>query len=415
MSSIYILLLVFAIPVSATKLHFHLSGDHGQFSSPNYPNKYPVNMTCRWTIGTAPHTRILLNFTDFKLEKNKKCLYDYLIIKESRNGWGTISSKYCGHGILTTYLSQENHLQIYFVSDKLGNVDKGFVANWKTTDLNGNVINYKGFPISPTNSAKSCPTVTVTKAAKPCTKIRLEPTTVLSGTKSTRCKCPSASEKTVYRTVTEYHGQGQNVKPTASTSGVQMQATITRNGIPRNGSDCGNNATYGKPTHTDTTNRNIVIAFGCLLFVLIVANIVLVAVICRRDNTGYSLYSMKTCLPRKASKPRNVEHFYSSGPRPTLRMVDGDIVVVSPNGRVVRQQAPGDQTTLETSDNSHVQVQVTPQNENRARTSERIAPEIPFHLVPPPEGQSTLSSGEMSCLNECSRESSASDAESDFY
>ena len=110
-------------------------------------------------------------------------------------------------------------------------------------------------------------------------------------------------------------------------------------------------------------------------------------------STRYSLYSMKTCLPRKASKPRNVEHFYSSGPRPTLRMVDGDIVVVSPNGRVVRQQAPGDQTTLETSDNSHVQVQVTPQNENRARTSERIAPEIPFHLVPPPEGQSTLSSG----------------------
>ena len=33
-------------------------------------------------------------------------------------------------------------------------------------------------------------------------------------------------------------------------------------------------------------NRNIVIAFGCLLFVLIVANIILVAVICRRDSSG---------------------------------------------------------------------------------------------------------------------------------
>lgn len=121
-----------------------MSGEFGRFSSPNYPHKYPVNMTCRWTIGTVPGTRILLNFTDFKVEKNKKCLYDYLVIKESRNGWGTISSKYCGHGSLKTYLSQENHLQIFFVSDKLGNVDKGFVANWKVTDINGIPIRQKG-------------------------------------------------------------------------------------------------------------------------------------------------------------------------------------------------------------------------------------------------------------------------------
>ena len=113
----------------------------------------------------------------------------------------------------------------------------------------------------------------------------------------------------------------------------------------------------------------------------------------------YSLYSMKTCLPRKTAKARSVEHFYSSGPRPTLRMVDGDIVVVSTNGKVIRQQAPGDQTTLETSDNSHVQVQVTPQTECRSRSSERMPPEIPFHLVPPPEHQSsTLGSGKSICV-----------------
>ena len=113
----------------------------------------------------------------------------------------------------------------------------------------------------------------------------------------------------------------------------------------------------------------------------------------------YSLYSMKTCLPRKASKPRSVEHFYSSGPRPTLRMVDGDIVVVSPNGKVVRQQAPSDQTTLETSDTSQVHVQIAPQPENQSRGNDRIPPEIAFPLVPPPEGHSTLSSGMSSIFN----------------
>ena len=117
-----------------------MSGDNGQISSPNYPNKYPVNMTCRWTISTIAGTRILINFTDFKVEKNKKCLYDYLVIKESRNGWGTLSSKYCGHGSIKTYISQANHVQIYFVSDKLGNVDKGFVATWRITDMSGNPL-----------------------------------------------------------------------------------------------------------------------------------------------------------------------------------------------------------------------------------------------------------------------------------
>ncbi len=98
-------------------------------------------MTCRWIIRTAPNSRILINFTDFKVEKNKKCLYDYLLIRESRNGWGTISSKYCGHGSITTYLSQENNVEMRFVSDKLGNVDKGFMANWQITNSKGEPLN----------------------------------------------------------------------------------------------------------------------------------------------------------------------------------------------------------------------------------------------------------------------------------
>ncbi len=114
-----------------------MSGENGKFSSPNYPKNYPINMTCRWTIKTVPNSRILINFTDFKVEKNKKCLYDYLLIRDSRNGWGVISSKYCGHGSITTYLSQENNVELRFVSDKLGNVDKGFIANWQMTDSRG--------------------------------------------------------------------------------------------------------------------------------------------------------------------------------------------------------------------------------------------------------------------------------------
>ena len=103
-----------------------------------------------------------------------------------------------------------------------------------------------GLPISPTNTAKSCPTITVTKAATPCTKIKLQPTTIITGIKSTKCNCDATHVKTVYKTVTEYHGQANKVKPTASVSGVHVQSTVMKNEIPRNGTGCGNDATYGQ-------------------------------------------------------------------------------------------------------------------------------------------------------------------------
>ena len=102
---------------------------------------------------------------------------------------------------------------------------------------------------------------------------------------------------------------------------------------------------------------------------------------------------MKTCLPRKTHRPRSVEHFYSTGPRPTLRMIDGDIVVVATNGKVLRHQPPGDEATLEMTGNRHNQTQITPVSEERV-TADRGEPEIPFHLAPPPQVEgSTMSSG----------------------
>ncbi len=94
-----------------------------------------------------------------------------------------------------------------------------------------------------------------------------------------------------------------------------------------------------------------------------------------------------------------MEHFYSSGPRPTLRMVDGDIVVVSTNGtngKAIRQQPPpGDQSTLEITNDSENHVQLTrPETPQRQKTIERAEPDIPFHLITPPHVQtSTMSSG----------------------
>ena len=47
----------------------HLTTDNTPFNltSPNYPSTYPREMACLWLITAEPNHRILLHFTDFKL------------------------------------------------------------------------------------------------------------------------------------------------------------------------------------------------------------------------------------------------------------------------------------------------------------------------------------------------------------
>ena len=54
-----------------------LSGSTGTVTSPNYPNDYPNNVYCEWTI-TVPEEVILLTFNDLNIEFEEECYYDSL-------------------------------------------------------------------------------------------------------------------------------------------------------------------------------------------------------------------------------------------------------------------------------------------------------------------------------------------------
>ena len=122
----------------STEFTFPLSGDEGRFSSPNYPNQYPLNATCTWTIESSTDKRIEIHFVDFRLEKNKRCLYDYLEIREIELHTGKPSTKnairYCGYNKPPNYISKGNKVQITFRSDPMSQVDKGFMASWRLLD-----------------------------------------------------------------------------------------------------------------------------------------------------------------------------------------------------------------------------------------------------------------------------------------
>ena len=117
--------------------NFELSGMRGSVTSPQYPRNYPLNVTCKWTITAIRQRRIQIHFTDFSLEKNKKCLYDYLQIRESQTSSGRKiisrpTPKYCGYSLPQDYLSQGDQVEIIFVSDPMSEVDKGFRLIWTT-------------------------------------------------------------------------------------------------------------------------------------------------------------------------------------------------------------------------------------------------------------------------------------------
>lgn len=59
------------------------STETGVLTSPNYPNNYPVRTECIYTITVGINRQIVLHFTNFTLEGNKRCTEDYVEIRQA--------------------------------------------------------------------------------------------------------------------------------------------------------------------------------------------------------------------------------------------------------------------------------------------------------------------------------------------
>ncbi|XP_034244978.1 cubilin [Thrips palmi] len=111
----------------------------GAFSSPYYPNPYPMSRRCVYEIRLAPKTAVSLEFQDFDVEDNSGngCFYDSVTVRDGYDTNATAIGTYCGmkadlpdHPLVSTH----NNMFIEFVTDNsLGG--RGFRANYSAIDL----------------------------------------------------------------------------------------------------------------------------------------------------------------------------------------------------------------------------------------------------------------------------------------
>ncbi|KAG9276492.1 cubilin [Astyanax mexicanus] len=95
----------------------NLHMESGAFNSPNYPDAYPPNIECVWTIISSPGNRLQLSFVLFELQQSTGCNNDYLEIREG-NSTGALVGRFCGNSLPSNYTSLIGHvLWVKFVSD----------------------------------------------------------------------------------------------------------------------------------------------------------------------------------------------------------------------------------------------------------------------------------------------------------
>ncbi|XP_063777593.1 cubilin [Pseudophryne corroboree] len=102
----------------------------GVVSSPNYPNNYPNNRECVYTLTADINKQIMLNFTHFSLERTSDCIKDYVELRDGGYHISPLLGRFCS-GLPPVVISHSNRLWIKFRSDS-SYTSTGFAAHWES-------------------------------------------------------------------------------------------------------------------------------------------------------------------------------------------------------------------------------------------------------------------------------------------
>uniref|UniRef100_A0A171AMT0 Cubilin-like protein n=1 Tax=Triatoma infestans TaxID=30076 RepID=A0A171AMT0_TRIIF len=101
--------------------------ESGTIVSPNYPDNYPPNSECVWTLYTSPGNRVMLEIVELNIEMSESCNSDYLEVRENNNS-GKLLGVFCGSEVPNRLYSNQS-MWIKFHSSE-GSRNNGFKAHY---------------------------------------------------------------------------------------------------------------------------------------------------------------------------------------------------------------------------------------------------------------------------------------------
>ncbi|XP_074926086.1 neuropilin-2 isoform X4 [Chelonoidis abingdonii] len=113
----------------------NFTGSNGTIESPGFPDKYPHNLDCTFTIMAKPKMEIILQFMTFDLEHDPlqvgegDCKYDWLDIWDGISQVGPLIGRYCGTRTPSEIRSATGILSLTFHTD-LAVAKDGFSARY---------------------------------------------------------------------------------------------------------------------------------------------------------------------------------------------------------------------------------------------------------------------------------------------
>ncbi|MEQ2304838.1 hypothetical protein AMECASPLE_031514, partial [Ameca splendens] len=111
------------------------SGPYGYMASPNHPRPYPHQQLCMWHISVDKGHVITLSFTNFSLETQDVCEFDYVEVHDSSSiGAGRVLGRFCGTTFPPDLTSSGPHMTVVFVADE-GVADSGFKATYQAVSV----------------------------------------------------------------------------------------------------------------------------------------------------------------------------------------------------------------------------------------------------------------------------------------
>ncbi|XP_012968328.1 membrane frizzled-related protein [Mesocricetus auratus] len=116
----------------------NLTGLHGVFSTPNYPQHYPHHQLCTWYISVPEGYGVGLQFRNFSLEAQAECKFDYVEVYEaSSSGAFSFLGRFCGAELPAPLISSQHQLAVIFKTD-FGISSGGFLATYEAINTTEN-------------------------------------------------------------------------------------------------------------------------------------------------------------------------------------------------------------------------------------------------------------------------------------